>query len=104
MSVAPFKVIVVSANSKDASQVELADKIYNELKASGIEVLYDDRNERAGVKFNDADLIGIPLRITAGKKSGEGIVEFKERRSGEVTEMTPEDAVNKCIGIIKSQM
>lgn len=104
MSVAPFKVIVVSANSKDASQVELADKIYNELKANGIEVLYDDRNERAGVKFNDADLIGIPLRITAGKKSGEGIVEFKERRSGEVTEMTPEVAVKKCIGIIKSQM
>ena len=104
MSVAPFKVIVVSANSKDASQVELADKIYNELKANGVEVLYDDRNERAGVKFNDADLIGIPLRITAGKKSGEGIVEFKERRSGEVTEMTPEDAVKKCIEIIKSQM
>lgn len=103
MSVAPFKVIVVSANSKDEAQVKTADMIYDSLKANGVEVLYDDRNERAGVKFNDADLIGIPLRITAGKRAGEGIVEFKERRSGEVIELTPDEAVKKCLEIINTQ-
>ena len=77
--------------------------IYNELKKLGIDVLYDDRNERAGVKFNDADLIGIPVRITVGKKFGEGIIEFKERKSDEILEMSIEDAINKAKEIVERE-
>ena len=104
MSIAPFKVIVVSANAKDETQTKMADEIYSTLKSKGVDVIYDDRNERAGVKFNDADLIGIPLRITVGKKSGEGIVEFKERKAGDVVEMTPEEAIEKCITLINQNI
>ena len=71
----------------------LAEKIYEELKSAGIDVLLDDREERAGVKFKDADLIGIPLRIVAGKKSGEKIVEYKLRKDGELKEYTAEEAI-----------
>ncbi len=64
---------------KDSTQVEVAEKLYNELKSLGINVLLDDRNERVGVKFKDSELIGIPMRITVGKKISEGLVEFKLR-------------------------
>ncbi|MCC8169866.1 MAG: proline--tRNA ligase, partial [Oscillospiraceae bacterium] len=63
VSVAPYKAIVVPANYKSAEQTELAEKIYSELKSQGIDALIDDRAERAGVKFKDADLIGIPVRV-----------------------------------------
>ncbi len=68
LSVAPFQIHLIAVNSKDEVQMEVAEKIYQELNEKGFEVLFDDRNERAGVKFKDADLIGIPLRITVGKK------------------------------------
>ena len=71
----------------------LAEKIYSDLTAAGVEVLIDDRNERPGVKFKDADLIGIPLRITVGRRAGEGIVEVKRRDSDEAVEMTADEAV-----------
>lgn len=100
MSVAPYQAIVVPVNVKDAAQLETAEQIYKELTAKGIETIIDDRNERAGVKFNDAELIGIPLRITVGKKAGEGIVEFKERRSGEMEELGVLEAIEKVIGIV----
>lgn len=103
MSVAPFEVIVVVPNMKDEEQKNGGEMIYNELKKLGIDVLYDDRNERAGVKFNDADLIGIPVRITVGKKFGEGIVEFKERKSDEILEMSIEDAINKAKEIVERE-
>ena len=61
---------------KDEKQSELGEKLYNEFLKKGVEVLFDDRNERPGVKFADRDLIGIPVRITVGKKAGEGIVEY----------------------------
>ena len=79
MAIAPYHVIVVPVNTTDRVQMETAEKIYKELINSGIEVLLDDRDERPGVKFKDADLIGIPIRITVGKKSGEGIIEYKMR-------------------------
>ena len=97
MSVAPFHVAVVPINSKDEVQMELAEKIYEELKAKGVEAVLDDRDERAGVKFKDADLIGYPLRITVGKKALDGIVEFKERATGEMVELTVSDAISKTI-------
>jgi prolyl-tRNA synthetase len=84
LSVAPYKVIVIPAVTKDIEQMRIANELYEELKSLGIEVLLDDREERAGVKFKDADLIGIPMRITVGKKINEGLVEFKLRNSSEV--------------------
>ncbi len=103
MSVAPFEVIVVVPNMKNEEQKNGGEMIYNELKKLGIDALYDDRNERAGVKFNDADLIGIPIRITVGKKFNEGIVEFKERKSDEVLELTIEDAIKKAKEIVENE-
>jgi len=101
MSVAPYQVIVVPVNVKDDTQREMAEDIYKELTSKGIEAIIDDRNERAGVKFNDAELIGIPLRITVGKKASEGIVEFKERKSGNMEELSPDAAMKKVLELVK---
>ena len=101
VSVAPYHVCVVPVQASNEEQMELSLKIYEELKKAGIEVLFDDRNERVGVKFKDMDLIGIPVRITVGKKAGENIVEFKLRKEGEVIEISSEDAVKKAIEVIK---
>ena len=95
LAIAPYHVIVVPVNVSDEKQVEVAQQIYEQLKAQGIEVVIDDRDERAGVKFKDADLIGFPYRITVGKTVAEGLVEFKARSGGEVEKITPEDAVKK---------
>ncbi|MCK9444823.1 MAG: proline--tRNA ligase [Tissierellaceae bacterium] len=77
--VAPYHVIITVINTKDEVQLELGEKLYTDLKSMGVEVLIDDRNERAGVKFKDRDLIGIPIRITAGKKSKDSVVEYSIR-------------------------
>ncbi|QUE85617.1 proline--tRNA ligase [Exiguobacterium alkaliphilum] len=89
-SIAPFDVHLIAINAKDKAQLALADRLYKELSAS-YDVLYDDRKERAGVKFADADLIGLPIRINVGKKAGEGVVEVKLRTTGEVIETTVDD-------------
>ncbi|WP_214842093.1 proline--tRNA ligase [Exiguobacterium sp. s150] len=89
-SIAPFDVHLIAINAKDEAQLALADRLYKELSAS-YDVLYDDRKERAGVKFADADLIGLPIRINVGKKAGEGVVEVKLRTTGEVIETTVDD-------------
>lgn len=102
VSCAPFEALVLAANYKNEEQTKAAEQIYDRLKESGIDVLIDDRSERTGVKFKDADLIGIPVRITAGKKISEGIVEYKERRNGEVIEMTVDEAVKKVIEFVQS--
>ena len=94
MSVAPFHVTVIPVNTKDEAQTAAAEKIYTELLNKGYDVMLDDRNERAGVKFKDADLIGIPVRITVGKKIGENIVEVKYRNADEIMEMTVEEAIS----------
>ena len=83
LSVAPYHVSVVPVNVKDEDQMRIAEEIYTNLKDMGVEVLMDDRNERAGVKFKDSELMGIPMRVTVGKKINEGIVEFKLRAGGE---------------------
>lgn len=87
MAVAPYQVIVVMINPAESAQRELAEALYRELQEAGIEVLLDDRDERAGIKFKDADLIGIPIRITVGKRAAEGIVECKMRGSVEKKEL-----------------
>ncbi|RDV82474.1 proline--tRNA ligase [Ammonifex thiophilus] len=83
VAVAPFQVLVLPVNYEEAPQRELAEEIYNLLREKGIEVLLDDREERPGVKFKDADLVGYPLRITVGRHAAEGKVELKLRRTGE---------------------
>ena len=102
VSCAPFEAIVVPANHKVPEQMEAAEKIYEELKEAGIDVLLDDRSERAGVKFKDADLIGIPVRIVVGKMVSEGIVEYKERKSGESADKDIATAVKDVIEFVKN--
>jgi prolyl-tRNA synthetase len=83
VSVAPFHVHLLTANAKSDEQRMLAEEWYEKLGQAGFDVLYDDRPERAGVKFADSDLIGIPLRVTVGKRASEGVVEVKVRKTGE---------------------
>lgn len=96
-SVAPYKVCIVPANSNDGNQIELANNIYEKLIENKIEALLDDRDERLGVKLNDMDLIGIPLRILVGKKSTDNIVEFKKRNSNDIEELSIEKAIEKIL-------
>jgi prolyl-tRNA synthetase len=81
--IAPFRVHLIPVNTKDATQMELAERLYGELLAANVEVLLDDREERAGVKFKDADLIGLPIRIIVGKTASNGQVEFIDRTKNE---------------------
>lgn len=104
VSIAPYHAIVVPANYKSEEQMAEAERIYAALNDAGIETLLDDRSERAGVKFKDADLIGIPVRIVVGKKIGDGIVEYKERTMEKAEEIAADDAVEKVISFIKANM
>ena len=93
-SIAPYIADVIIANVKDETQVNVAERIYEALKNENIDVVLDDRNERAGFKFKDADLIGFPLKIVAGKGAVNGIVEVKDRATGESVEVKVEEVVN----------
>ena len=95
LSVAPYHVSIIPVNIKDENQMKVAEEIYNKLKSMGIEVIMDDRNERAGVKFKDSDLMGMPMRVTVGKKINEGQVEFKLRNSDDIEVINIEDVYNK---------
>ncbi len=101
ISIAPYHVVIVPVNIQDKLQMETAEKMYEELKKAGVEVVLDDRDERAGVKFKDADLIGFPYRVTVGKTITEGFVEYKTRETGEVETVKPEVAVEHLIEIVK---
>ncbi|MDM5232268.1 proline--tRNA ligase [Lysinibacillus pakistanensis] len=92
---APYDIHVVPVNTKDETQVALADELYGLLKSYRYDVLLDDRAERAGVKFADADLIGLPVRVTVGKKATEGIVEVKFRQTGETFEWKKEEVIDR---------
>ncbi|EPD52714.1 prolyl-tRNA synthetase [Paenisporosarcina sp. HGH0030] len=93
-AIAPYNVHLVPVNTKDEAQVALSDELYNLMKSYRYDVLYDDRAERAGVKFADSDLIGLPIRITVGKKAAEGLVEVKIRKTGEAFEWKKEEVVD----------
>lgn len=95
-SIAPFTVHVLTVHVQDEDQMKLSEEIYKTLTGAGLAVLWDDREERPGVKFNDADLLGFPLRITVGKKAAENIVECKERRSGQQYELTTQQILAHC--------
>jgi len=103
MSVAPYHVIVTLVKPDDEEQAAAAEKIYQELLRAGVEVLLDDRKERPGVKFKDADLLGIPVRITVGKRAPEGIVEYKLRREAEKSEKTIDEAIADAIAIVNAE-
>ncbi len=98
--IAPFQVAIVVISMKDEKQVEIANKLYEELRSKGIDVMLDDRDERPGVKFKDMELIGIPYRITVGKGIQDGNVEFKERTSDK-EDVKIEEVVNKVIESLK---
>ena len=102
-SIAPFDVHVIPVNAKKEDQMAMADKIDQQLTEAGYEVLVDDRKERAGVKFAYSDLIGIPIRVTVGKKAQDGIVEIKIRKTGETVEVKQEELVN-TVGILLKQL
>jgi len=102
LSIAPYKVAIVQINMKDEDQTKLSADIYDKLIKENIEVVYDNRDERPGVKFKDMDLIGIPIRITVGKKASENIVEFKKRINKELTELNVADVLAEVRLAIKT--
>jgi len=105
MSIAPFQVIITPVNIKDENLSSTAEELYNSLTADGVEVILDDRDERAGVKFKDADLTGIPIRITVGARSlAEGKVEVRFRKSGEVEKIPLETVRNFITKTITDQL
>ena len=103
VSVAPYHVIVTLVKPKDETQSKLAEDIYQRLLTAGVEAVIDDRDERPGVKFKDADLLGFPIRITVGKRAGEGIVEYKLRRDSEKTEISVEEAIENAINLVNEE-
>lgn len=103
MCIAPYKVEIVVVNVGDETQMNLAEKMYEMLQENGVDTLLDERSERPGVKFKDADLIGIPIRITVGKKASEGIVEFKERTADSYKELLFADAVAESLRLAKEE-
>ena len=102
--VAPYLVHLVCLDMKKEEQKEISEKIYTKLLKENIEVLYDDRIERPGVKFNDADLIGLPIQIIVGKKVSDGIAEIKIRRTGEKLEVKVEELIENLEKIIKEKV
>jgi len=97
LCVAPYKAIVTVVNSKNQEMTDLGNEIYETLKKKGVEVLIDDRKERAGVKFSEMDLIGIPLRIVVGRKANEEIVEYSTRKDMEKEEITSDEAIERVL-------
>ncbi len=94
MSIAPFQVVICALDVREEAVTSAALKIHDELEAAGIDVLLDDRDARPGVKFNDADLIGFPIRITVGKRGlAEGVIEVQSRRTGEIQKLRTQEIV-----------
>ena len=102
LAIAPYHVTVVPVSVKDELQMQTAQKIYDELLQNGVEAVIDDREERPGVKFKDADLIGFPYRITVGKTINEGNVEFVTRQTGEKEVVKPEEAIKRVIDAVNA--
>lgn len=101
-AIAPFHAVIVPISAKDEAQMNMAQDIYTALQAARVEMVLDDRNERPGVKFKDADLIGYPLKITVGPKAvQEQQIEVKVRRTGEVSYCTPAELVEKVTGLLQ---
>ena len=100
LAIAPYHAVVIPVSTKDELQMKVAEDIYTTLQKHGVEVVLDDRDERAGVKFKDADLIGFPYRITVGRGINDGLVEFKIRETEEIMEIKPEDAAEIVVSAV----
>jgi len=103
LSVAPYQVIITIVKTSDKTQMKEGERLYSELKKAGADVLLDDRDERPGVKFKDADLIGIPVQITVGRGSAEGKAEYKLRRGSEKEEITFDEAIKRTVDMINGE-
>lgn len=103
VAIAPYHVIITLMKPEDEAQSKVADRICAELEAAGVEVLVDDRKERPGVKFKDADLLGIPVRITVGRGAADGIIEYKLRRDADKEEISVEDGIARAIEIVNKE-
>lgn len=103
MAVAPYHAVITVMKPDDAIQSRVAEEIYTRLTNAGAEVLLDDRKERPGVKFKDADLLGIPVRITVGRGAAEGLVEYKMRRDADKEEMSVEEGIKRAIAVINEE-
>lgn len=103
IAVAPYHVIITVMKPDDETQAKVADQIYSELTAAGVEVMLDDRKERPGVKFKDADLLGIPVRITVGRGAADGMIEYKMRRDADKEEMSAAEGIKKAIDVINAE-
>ena len=103
VAIAPFELVVVIASAQEPLQVEVAERLYGELQAAGVDVLLDDRAERAGVKFKDAELLGIPWRLVVGRGAATGVVELVERASGEKQEGPVQPLVSQLLERLQLQ-
>ena len=103
VNVAPYAVCIVLTDMNDQKQIDYAYDLEKKLEKAGIDVLVDDRDERAGVKFNDMDLIGIPIRVTLGKNFDKGLVEIKLRREDKSNDVKVEDALKEIKTIFKEE-
>jgi prolyl-tRNA synthetase len=103
VSIAPFEVIVVVANGAESDQLSLGERTYTQLQDAGVDVLLDDRAERAGVKFKDADLIGIPWRVVVGRGAAAGLVELVERSTGNKQELPANDLLGTLLPSLQAQ-
>ena len=101
MNIAPYQVCIVATNTKDENIMKYANELHDDLEKYNIEVLLDDRDERPGVKFKDMDLIGIPIRVTIGKKLTDNLVELKLRKENESSDISKDEIISKIIEIIK---
>lgn len=104
MNIAPYQVALVQIDMKNEEQSKIANEIYEKLTAEGIEVIFDNRDERPGVKFKDMELIGIPARITVGKKITDNLVEFKERATGNSEDIAIDQVVEKVVKYVKDNL
>jgi prolyl-tRNA synthetase len=99
MAIAPFQVLLLPLNTADEAVMKAAIRLEERLAGAGLEVLMDDRDLSPGVKFKDADLIGVPLRITIGRKIKDEVVELFYRKTGQVEDLAVDEAAGKVIGI-----
>ena len=100
INIAPYPVAIVVIAKKDEQQMAAAEQLYAQLQAAGVDVMLDDRDERPGVKFKDMDLIGTPIRLTVGKKIGDGLVEMKLRKAEKAEDISIDNVVAKVLELI----
>ena len=102
VAIAPFEVVIVPINAKDEALMEVSERLYKEMKQAGVDVLLDDRKDRAGVKFKDADLIGYPVRITVSKNTIEsGEVELRVRKDGSTSTVKIDEVSTSVQGLLR---